>query len=183
MITGMRSLVVLIAMTGMAHADGEPQVLVDVGANVRQFAGDGASATARTTMPESPRNSAGLFDIHIAVDTSHAFYVALDNELGGLDGEPGTEVIESAGAVGVRVPFGAGAIASELAGGARVFVYDSPTVMPRSDGGFVAVLELRVRGELAVTPWLNAGAAVGTSLVDRGDWIGGLFLGLHNPNR
>jgi hypothetical protein len=116
--------------------------------------------------------------VRVVLDVASGVYVALDNELGQLTSN--NEVIESAGVIGVRADGRGGSLGAELAGGTRVFLYDSPNKVPRDDGGMVGVFELRVRGELRVAPWLATGAVVGTSLVDRGDWVAGLFLAFHN---
>lgn len=41
------------------------------------------------------------------------------------------------------------------------------------------VLEVRARGDIWVTPWVTFGVVIGSSLIDRGDWMTGLSLGTH----
>ncbi len=62
---------------------------------------------------------------------------------------------------------------AEIAGGIRLV--DSLT--EQNEQG---VLEARLRGELSMTPWLGLGVLIGTSLLDRGDWIGGVSIAVHS---
>ena len=66
-------------------------------------------------------------------------------------------------------------LGTELAGGGRVL----DTYL--ADGGDdELVLEARARGDLWLTPWFTVGVAVGTSLLDRGEWMAGVHLGVHS---
>jgi hypothetical protein len=62
-------------------------------------------------------------------------------------------------------------IGVEIAGGMRIV--DSET----DQDDFV--LEARARGDIWVTPWLTLGVLLGSSLIDRGDWVTGISLGTH----
>jgi hypothetical protein len=182
----MRITVVLVGVlvARSAAADDVPVVL-EVGGSVRQFpdtapppsdtlarGGGGGTTVAHGT------ETAGLLDFRVAVGVVGGLYVVLDNELGTLGSN--NEVIETAGVIGMRTGYRGVTVASEFAGGARMRVYDSPGASPGNDGGMTSVFELRVRGEVRVSPMLAVGAAVGTSLVDRGDWMAGLYLAVHN---
>lgn len=42
------------------------------------------------------------------------------------------------------------------------------------------IVEARARGELWLNPWITAGAIMGASVVDQGDWMAGLYVGFHS---
>ena len=174
-------LVGIMASPAWADDDETPHVILEAGGNVRQFAGAGPKSDADVLArgaATSTTDTAGLLDVRVGLDLAPNVYVALDNELGMLSFN--NEVIESAAVVGVRASGRRASLGAEVAGGTRVFLYDSPNKVPRDDGGMVGVFELRVRGEVHLAPYVAAGAVVGTSLVDRGDWMAGLFLAFHN---
>lgn len=60
-------------------------------------------------------------------------------------------------------------LGAEVTGGWRV-LYHAPDH---------AVFEARVHGELWLAPHLTLGVAVGTSIVERGDGVAALYIGLH----
>jgi hypothetical protein len=41
------------------------------------------------------------------------------------------------------------------------------------------VLEARARGDMWLTPWMTLGVLVGSSIIERGDWMMGLSVGTH----
>jgi hypothetical protein len=53
---------------------------------------------------------------------------------------------------------------------------ETSTTLVYNDG----VVEARARGELWLSPWITAGATVGASVLDRGDWMAGVYLGVHS---
>jgi hypothetical protein len=59
----------------------------------------------------------------------------------------------------------------EVAGGMRI--------VDAEDDQDDLVLEARARGDLWITPWLTFGVVIGSSLIDRGDWLTGISLGTH----
>lgn len=60
-------------------------------------------------------------------------------------------------------------LGAELTGGWRV-MYHAPDH---------AVFEARVHGELWLAPHLTLGVAVGASIIERGDGVAALYIGLH----
>jgi hypothetical protein len=64
-------------------------------------------------------------------------------------------------------------LATELAGGIRVIETDL------TGNGEEGVLEGRAHADLWLTPWFTIGGLAGTSLLERGDWLIGVQLGLH----
>ena len=59
----------------------------------------------------------------------------------------------------------------EVAGGMRI--------VDAEDDQDDLVLEARARGDIWMTPWLTIGVLIGSSLIDRGDWVTGISLGTH----
>jgi hypothetical protein len=94
-------------------------------------------------------------------------------------------LVDSLGVVGVRAATGFGALGVELAGGLRAVSYSFHSSyhdcqQSTSINALAAVAEARARGELWLTPWLAAGATLGTSVLERNAWMGGLYLGIHS---
>lgn len=105
---------------------------------------------------------------------------------GSPDLQPGRGLlVDSLGVVGVRVATGFGALGVELAGGLRAVSYGFHSSyhdcqQATSINALGGVAEARARGELWLTPWLTAGATLGTSVLERNAWMGGLYLGVHS---
>jgi hypothetical protein len=89
------------------------------------------------------------------------------------------------GVVGVRANSTRGVIGAELAGGVRTVSYQfdssyhdcAQTSMIEDTRG---VLEARVRGELWLSPWVAVGATVGASVIERDDWVAGIYMSAHS---
>ena len=43
-----------------------------------------------------------------------------------------------------------------------------------------SVVEARARAELWVSPWLTAGVSVGSNVLEKNDWMAGLYFGIHS---
>lgn len=162
----------------------DPYMAVSFGVNMRVLPREPVAAPvlARGASPTPGASSSGS-------DTSYSLFeqvtVAHSQHLyGGLELEV-SPTLPPAGAVGART-FGAGSslllglqggsqtvkLAAELAGGVRII--DSA-----DDEGLEPVLEARARGDLWLTPWATVGVVVGTSLLDRREWMTGIFLAAH----
>jgi hypothetical protein len=94
-------------------------------------------------------------------------------------------LVDSLGVVGVHAAAGFGGVGAELAGGVRAVSYrfQSSYHDCQQATGVTAlgpVGEARARGELWLSPWLAAGVMVGTSFLERGAWMGGIYLGAHS---
>src|SRR5205823_14245173 len=92
---------------------------------------------------------------------------------------PGVRDVAAAGVgvAGVHVGLGAVAIDGELAGGGR-FVETATQSRYAIDGE--GVVEARARAALWVSPWVTVGGVLGTSMIARGEWTAGLFVGGHS---
>jgi hypothetical protein len=164
------------------------------------------SFTYHMSQPSGARrfDTAVVSSLRATIGLSHAVYGGVELDLGSVYPPRGDAETTSAGAfgspdrpprhglladalgvAGVRAGNGFGALGVELAGGVRAVSYAFRSSyhdcwQSTSVGALAAVVEARVRGELWVTPWLTAGAAVGTSVLERGAWLGGLYLGVHS---
>jgi hypothetical protein len=165
------------------------------------------SFTYRMIQPAGVRrvDTALLSSLRASVDLSRALYAGLEVDLGGLtrpstatteatsagvfgspDVQPGHGLlVDSLGVAGVRAATGFGALGVEFAGGLRTVSYGFHSSYhdcqhATSINALAAVAEARARGELWLTPWLTAGATLGTSVLERNAWMGGLYLGIHS---
>ena len=73
----------------------------------------------------------------------------------------------------------------ELAGGVRTvrYEYTSRYLACETDAVVTAsqsVVEVRARASTWLTPFVSLGATAGASVIDRGDWMAGLYLGVHS---
>jgi hypothetical protein len=152
-----------------------------------------------------PRDTAVLSTMRATIGWTRAVYSAAEVDLGGLaqQGTMQTEmmstgafgapqlaqehglIVESLAVVGVHGSLGFGGIGVELAGGMRAVSYGFHSSYhdcqsSTSITAVGAVGEARARGELWLSPWLSAGAVVGTSVIERGAWMGGMYLGVHS---
>jgi hypothetical protein len=159
----------------------EPEVFVQVGMTFRHFADSPKKAAARTTSGGSVKdnggNTAWLFDERIGTPIAGALYTAFDFELGNFDPERTDDrgfVVDGMISLGLSGSIGAITLGGEVAGG--VMRSSFPSEVDEHTSG---LLEARARGELWVAPWVTLGAAAGTSLIDRGNWMFGIYLGVH----
>jgi hypothetical protein len=160
----------------------EPEVFVQVGMTFRHFAAAPKAGTARTTSPQPTHNkgagnTAWLFDERIGTPIAGALFTAFDFELGNFDPERTDDrgfVVDGMISLGLQGSIGAVTIGGEVAGGVMRSSFPAEVEEHTS-----ALLEARARGELWIAPWVTLGGAAGTSLLDKGDWMFGLYLGVH----
>jgi len=163
----------------------DPYLFVDLGMNIRHFASHGGRAlAARTTMPpgagtRTEGDTALTFDERIGYGITHGLYAAIDFELGNFadnGSRSGTRdvVLDGLASLGIRGGIGPVALSVELSGGAMVSSYPSQADV-QTDG----LLEAHARADVWLAPWFSIGGAIGASLIDRGDWMAGLYLGFH----
>jgi hypothetical protein len=91
----------------------------------------------------------------------------------------------NAGIGGFRAIGKRGSIAIEGAGGLRSVRYEFASSYHNCEtqATIVAnrgVVEARARAELWLSPWITAGATLGTNVLERDDWMAGLYLGVHS---
>ncbi|HEX8111620.1 MAG TPA: hypothetical protein VF516_28010, partial [Kofleriaceae bacterium] len=149
-------------------------------------------------------DTALLASVRVSIGLSRAVYGGLEVDLGGItrpgpaaemastgvfgspDVQPGHGLlVDSLGVVGVRAATGFGALGVELAGGLRAVSYSFHSSyhdcqQSTSVNALAAVGEARARGELWLGPWLTAGVTLGTSVLERNAWMGGVYLGVHS---
>lgn len=164
------------------------------------------SFTYRMIQPAGVRqfDTALLSSLRASVGLSRALYAGLEVDVGGVsrpdaasaeastgvfgspDVQPGHGlIVDSLGVAGVRAATGFGALGVEFAGGLRAVSYgfhSSYHDCQQATGvnALAGVAEARARGELWLSPWLTAGAMLGTSVLERNAWMGGLYLGIHS---
>ena len=172
-----------------------PYVIVRFGVNMRRLPGTGepvaaapgapAKSTPRSTtnpttqFPDDVSGTNYSVSEQIAVSMSSASYLAFEVEVSPTTTDavpPGTRSFAAASHLVFGVHFGSKAInlGGELAGGVRLI--DTT----EADAGEEPVLEVRGRGDFWLSPWITIGAAVGKSVIDKGDWFTGLSLGIHS---
>jgi hypothetical protein len=162
----------------------------------------------RVVMPgaeSSPTDVAVTSNLRLGFGVGRGLYSGLEFEIGGVvsaaaanaemttSGTFGSPSLSQgravylgfAGLAGYRVSGGLGSLAIEGAGGLRSVRYnfESSYHLCETSETFVSttsVIEARARGELWLSPWLTAGAQLGTNVLDRGDWMAGLYLGVHS---
>jgi len=161
----------------------------------------------RVVQPAGVRrlDTAVLSSLRGSVGLSRAVYGAIEVDLGGVT-RPGTAatemtstgvfgspdlqqghgvLVDSLGVVGLHAAVGFGGVGVELAGGLRAVSYSFHSSYHdcrqlTSVTALAAVGEARARGELWLGPWLTAGIAIGTSVLERNAWMGGVYLGVHS---
>lgn len=163
----------------------DPYVFVDVGMNYRHFVHDVPAAAARRSgMPTTGSTTGGddalTVDERIGVGLTPHLYAAVDIEFGNF-GEFDSNsaaardvVLDGLGSLGLRGSLGPFSLAVEAAGGGMAYTF--PTA---DDYQTEAVLELRGRGEIWLAPWFTIGATGGASMLRKGEWIAGLYMGFH----
>jgi hypothetical protein len=149
-------------------------------------------------------DSAILSSIRVGASLPHGLFTALEVDLGGVtrDGattaeaiaagvlgapdvkQQGGVIVDSLASLGIRGTSSFGALGVEFAAGVRTVSYsfdsqfanfaESSTIT-----SVAAVAEARVRGEVWLGPWVSAGVTVGTSVLDKNAWMGGVYLGVH----
>jgi hypothetical protein len=154
--------------------------------------------------PAQQLDTAVMSTVRANMALSHGLYTALEVDLGAL-AQPGratTEmmssgivgtptlrqergfVVDGFATVGLRGAGRAGALALEMSGGMRGVSYSFHSSYlacetSSSIRAYAPLAEARARGELWLGPWLTAGVTVGTSMLERDAWMGGVYLGVH----
>jgi hypothetical protein len=144
--------------------------------------------------------------VRLGFGVPHHLYSALEVEIGGLvapasataemtttpgtygspDVTQGTSlVLGVAGVAGYRATGGRGSLAIEGAGGLRSvhYKFDSTYHECATSTTIVdnrTIVEARARAELWLNPWLTAGVTLGTNVLERDDWMAGIYLGAHS---
>jgi hypothetical protein len=163
----------------------DPDMFVQVGMNMRHFTSSAPTAASRTATgtPERPRgggDDALMFDERIGYPLTTGTYLAFDFELGNFANPESKRtddrdfVLDGLLSLGARGGLGPFSVGAELAGGV---MQSSFPKQPNEQTD--AIFEARGRAELWLAPWFTVGAAIGASLIDRGDWMAGLYLGVH----
>lgn len=150
-------------------------VFLDLGMHGREYG---------VISPARGRATALASALRIGLDIGSHGYLAFEGELGGAatSGElamlsTGGTFVGGYGVIGARAGGSTATLSAELAAGVRDISDGRNDRMAVSTAS--GVLEARVRGEVWLTPWISAGATVGSSLVDRGDWMAGFYIGVH----
>jgi hypothetical protein len=178
-----------------------------LGSQVGSVSHGAESFSYRMVQPAGVRrvDTALQASLRASVGLSRAVYAGLEVDLGrvrqpddasaemastGVFGSPDLQpghglLVDSLGVVGVRAATGFGSLGVELAGGLRAVSYSFHSSyhdcqQATSINALGGVAEARARGELWLTPWLTAGATLGTSVLERNAWMGGLYLGVHS---
>ena len=150
-------------------------------------------------------DTAVLSTMRISTALPRGLYTGLEVDLGGLTqtGQVGMEmmstgvfgspsltqdrgfIVDTLGVVGARGTTGFGGLGVELAGGLRAVSYSFHSSYhgceeSTSVRALAPAAEARARGELWLGPWLTAGVMVGASILERSNWVGGLYLGVHS---
>lgn len=156
------------------------------------------------TEAAAARDTAVTTALRLGTGITRNVYAGAELEIGGLvspatasaemmtTGAFGTPSIEqqrglelgALGVAGYRVASGRTTVAVEGAGGVRSARYhygstyhncvETATIVQNT-----GVVEARARVETWLGPWVTAGATIGGSVVSRGDWMGGVFVGFH----
>lgn len=168
---------------------------------------DGEDFTYRVVQPMAsarPAIRTMLSTLRLGVTGRHGFYGAVEGELGGIvsdapdaemisQGALGTPSIENSyglaygGLVvaGLRGNAGPLALGAEVAGGVRgvSYHYESRYLACEQTDVIAAhrgVVEARARAALWVSPTWSVGVQLGSSLLDRGAWMTGIYVGAHS---
>jgi len=164
-----------------------PNVFAELGVNARFLVGASGAPTIAyrrvgTSSPEpaAPAKDGAIgfsFVERIGVRITSALYIAVEAELGSgveinEDANDRALLIGGAGVAGLRLPLHVGSISAEIAGGGRV-VEDTGGRLSTSNE---AIVEVRGRASLWVSPWCTFGAVAGKSLIQRDEWMMGVFL-------
>jgi len=136
----------------------------------------------------------------VTAELRHSIYIGAEGEVGGLvsaapaaiDIAAGTPeltqqhgVVYGAAAVGgVRTLIGPAVLSVELAVGGRGVAHSfAASVMGQRHSYDLSsaelVVEPRVRAEVWLSPFASTGVTVGANTIELGDWMAGLYLGLH----
>ncbi len=164
-----------------------PYMFAAVGMSIRSLprishaSGGVVPVSARmTTAPlDNGADSSLSYVERFSVAVSPALYFGIEAEIGFSDrqrADPDIRRVRAGGVglSGLRVGSGPFSLGVELAGGARVVESGLGHEMVTDP-----VFETRLVADVWLTPWVTFGGAVGASLLERGDRMVGLYLGVH----
>lgn len=178
-----------------------------IGTRTAQVSHGSEQFAFRTVMvpAEAAQDTAVTTAFRVGAGLGRGFYAGTELELGGLvspaaataemmtSGTFGTPTVDqqrglvlgALGVAGFRTHMRGVSLAVEGAGGVRStrYQYQSAYHNCIETITFVdtrAVVEARARAELWLAPWVTAGATIGGSVMSRGDWMAGAYLGLHS---
>jgi hypothetical protein len=146
--------------------------------NIAPSQDDGPPGAARsTTASESSphRVQATTAALQFTMSMGHKVYAGGEAETGKL-ALPGSWFAGAYGIVGAEHMTGRGALGVELAAGWRGVRYS----LDADDDEDVLVLEPRVRAQLWFAEQWTLGGAVGTRVGAEGEWMAGVYLGVHS---
>lgn len=149
-----------------------------LGGATRALAAAPASGVALRQVSPTPQAPA-LTDAHTGVGQFTqrflgVLYAGGELETGRMN-VPRSNFAGAYGVLGMEQPLGPGSLGVELVAGWRGLRVGS---LENEEHFFVA--EPRVRGELWIGDQFSLGAALGTTLDERGSWMVGLNLGIHS---
>jgi hypothetical protein len=158
----------------------------------------------RVVMPARMDETMVTTSLRIGLIDRHGIYGMMEGEIGGILGgvasmetsavgtfgspqleQHGGLVVGGYAVAGARAALGRGTVAVELAGGVRTRMYNFDSTYHGCETSSTVsvsrgVVDARVRGELWNGPWFALGATAGANLVERGDWMMGVYFGLHS---
>lgn len=180
-------------ISSVSHGD---QILTSFRATSGRPPGSGSTGPALDTAVMSTSRVGASF--------KHGLFTAIELDVGGITREGGTRaeelaagvvgasdirqeggvIVDSLATIGLRGTSSFGSLGVEFAGGVRAVTYSfdshlSDFVQSSTITAVGAVAEARVRGELWLGPWVSAGVEVGTSVLEKDAWMGGIYLGVH----
>jgi hypothetical protein len=141
--------------------------------------GPSTTFAGSTPAPEksNTRLAAYTASFQFTMASKHMFYLGGEAEAGRLEAD-GSNFAGAYGILGGEHRSGFGSIGAELAGGWRGlrFTYGD-------DDHDRFLLEPRVRGQLWIADQFTLGAAAGAVLNGHGEWMAGVYLGIHSHDR
>lgn len=153
---------------------------------------DGNVATRVVGSTPSNLTASGV-QFRLSLSPLGPLYVAAESDWGLVDApeirdasgapfEPGVGAyFAMRGVLGVRSRATSSTTAGvEVAGGWRMVTWGTPTASTGTIGAAGPDVQLRARGEYWLSPWLTLNAAVGTSVLARGDWMATLSFAVHS---
>jgi hypothetical protein len=138
--------------------------------------GDAASTARSTAAPpaSSDRLSAVSASLQFTMAMAHHMYAGGEVETGRLE-TPGSNLAGGYAIIGGEHATRLGSLGVELAAGWRGLRYDSD-----DENDNRLILEPRVRGQLWFANQFTLGGAVGARLGSEGEWMAGVYLGVHS---
>lgn len=162
------------------------------------------SFSYRMVMPEAGGlDTAVTSAMRLGIGMPHGLYAGLEGELGGISARGGAVEMQTAGTfglpqldaatgmylgalgiAGLRGTAGRATFGLEAAGGVRAERYRFASTYHNCEttsviGVTEAVVEARARAELWLNPWVTAGVSLGTSVIERDNWLAGAYVGFH----